>query len=343
VFFTSGSTGRPKGIVTSMFGNLTRARITLEAWRLGPTDRMLNTSSASTHSSFCRMLAAVCAGASLAHFTLATDGLTTLLRRLEAEEINILVATPGVLRALLSLPRFTHAARRLRLVLSAADALLATDIAQARAALPADCVIDHSYASTEAGIVSRWSVPDPPPEEARVPAGYPRDSLEFAFDPDETLIVRGRGVALGEWQAGTLVSGRMIADPTRPGWRVFNTGDRVRLGDDGLLRFVARADRQLNLNGVRIEPAEVETALRAEAGVTDATVIARAIEDRTVLVAFVASARPHEALIAGLRARVAQALPAAARPSRFIVLPEFPRLPSGKLDHPALLRLVDRL
>lgn len=172
---------------------------------------------------------------------MATDGLTTLLGRLDEERVNTLVATPAVLRALLSLPRFPEAARHLRLVFSAADALLRADLAQAHAALPDGCVIDHSYASTEAGIVARWSVPDPPPtDDPRVPAGYLQRGLEFALTAEHGLLVRGRSVALGEWEDGAILPGRMIPDAARPGWRIFDTGDLVTLGDDGLLRFIAR-------------------------------------------------------------------------------------------------------
>lgn len=340
VFYTSGSTGRPKGIVTSLWGNLNRARIGIETWRMGPGQRMLNTSPATTHSSFCRMLAAVCAGTGLVHYTTATDGLSTLLSLLETERPDILVAGPAILRTLIALPRFASAARSLQVVRVGGAAVLAPDVAAARAVLPAGCVIDHSYASTEAGIVAQWAIPQSdPPQEARLPSGYPLDSLEYAFTPEDELIVRGRGVALGEWVGGRCVPGRMEPVPGQPNWRLFRTGDLARIGEDGLLRFLARADRQLNLNGVRIEPAEIEAALRQVPGVIDVAVLARPVGERLVLMAFVAGTGDPAALRDALRDHAGETLTTAMRPSRYVVLPALPRMASGKVDMTALERL----
>ena len=40
VHYISGSTGRPKGIVTTLYATLRQAQFAMEAWQLGPGDRL---------------------------------------------------------------------------------------------------------------------------------------------------------------------------------------------------------------------------------------------------------------------------------------------------------------
>ena len=108
-----------------------------------------------------------------------------------------------------------------------------------------------------------------------------------------------------------------------------------------MLRLLGRVDRQVKINGVRIEPAEIEAVLRTQPGVTDAAVVAVPGSGSVTLHGFVASLIPdHDALVAALRCRLAASLPMILRPSKLTVLPQLPSLPTGKTDGNALARFA---
>src|SRR6202167_1636911 len=114
---------------------------------------------------------------------------------------------------------------------------------------------------------------------------------------------------------------------------MYRTGDLVYWGADGQLRYVGRADEQVKIRGYRIELGEVQAALAGLAGVAQAVVIAR--EDRPGdkrLVGYVTGTADP----AGIRAQLADRLPAYMIPAAVVVLAALPLTVNGKLDTRAL-------
>ncbi|MFI6478099.1 amino acid adenylation domain-containing protein [Nonomuraea sp. NPDC050663] len=125
---------------------------------------------------------------------------------------------------------------------------------------------------------------------------------------------------LGEREA---TDERFVPDPFAGG-RMYRTGDLARERADGTLEFLGRADRQVKINGYRVEPAEVEAAALACPGVRDAVVVAA----QGRLVAYTAGgAHPGD-----VRRFLLGRLPRQFVPAVVVSLGEIPRTAHGKPD-----------
>jgi len=124
--------------------------------------------------------------------------------------------------------------------------------------------------------------------------------------------------------------------------RIYRTADLGMWGEDGLLRFRGRADRQLKIRGHRVEPAEVERQVqRLLPSVRACRVLARrdALGAADRLVAFCVPRRPGDPLENALPA-LRSGLVAHHRPVAVVSVDSLPLTEQGKLDERTLLALL---
>jgi amino acid adenylation domain-containing protein len=150
------------------------------------------------------------------------------------------------------------------------------------------------------------------------------------------LFIGGRGVGRGYRNDAALTAKLFLPDPfiAEPGARMYRTGDRARFLEDGSLEFVGRADSQLKIRGIRIEPGEVESVLEQQPGVRRAVVVAR--QGGSGLIAYLVPRTGLTLDIETLRRAAVAQLPARLVPSRFLILEKLPLTSHGKVDRNAL-------
>jgi amino acid adenylation domain-containing protein len=354
VVYTSGSTGRPKGIVRSQRQMLHRALNKVTKFRLDPSDRILSLYPLHSGPGVTAALAALSSGAGVHVMQIAALGARAALAAVKEHGITVIHAMPPLLRVLLQLPGSRDAFAGVRAIYTTSDSTLRSDLDAWRQVLPTGCVIGLGYGLSEGAPLIGWFLPaHPPGDEARLPVGYPVAAHDFLFaDPSGQpvppgeigeLWVRGRLLSLGEWQGGRVVPGRMIADPADPSRSILRTGDLLRLRPDGLVEYAGRVDAMIKIRGHRVEPAEIEDALRRDSEVADVAVVAQRSDGDARLVAFVVPHRKHDSGFAeSLAHRLSGAVPSYMVPSRIELLAALPRLPGGKVDLVALGMLIDR-
>lgn len=150
----------------------------------------------------------------------------------------------------------------------------------------------------------------------------------------------GSGVARGYVGRPGTTADRFIPDPFGPrlggpaGARLYRSGDLGRWREDGSIEFLGRVDLQVKLNGYRIEPGEIEAALLAEPGVSEALVLLREEDGDKRLVGYVVA--PSSVAGEDLLASLASKLPKHMLPAAVVVLDRMPTNPNAKLDRAAL-------
>ncbi|WP_232665905.1 non-ribosomal peptide synthetase [Pseudonocardia sp. TRM90224] len=150
------------------------------------------------------------------------------------------------------------------------------------------------------------------------------------------LFIGGAGVGRGYVGRPRLTAERFVPDPFgSPGAVLYRTGDVARLLPDGNVEFLGRVDDQVKVRGFRVEPGEIEGALRSHPQVRDALVTTRDDVGGRQVIAYVVGA-DGEPDVTAVRAHLARRLPDYMVPAQFVALDAFPLTPSGKVDRRAL-------
>jgi amino acid adenylation domain-containing protein/non-ribosomal peptide synthase protein (TIGR01720 family) len=346
--YTSGSTGLPKGVMCAHRGavQLLAAMAGLEPRLRGePLRATLN--APLIFDASVQQLVMLLAGHTLclvpAEVRTDPPAMVAWLRR---QRVDLLDCTPSLLRALVAeglLDGDQHPA-----VVFAAGEAIDDSLWQALRAA-AGRRLYNIYGPTECSVSATGlliAAAAGGPGIGKPLAGYQAyvlagDQRPAPLGAAGELCLGGSGLARGYVGRPDLTAERFVPHPfaSAPGQRLYRTGDLARVRPGGELEFLGRADRQLKLRGYRIEPDEIEAALRLHPWVGEAAVAARRLDGaggEWVLLAWVqpAAGAPATAaeLTAGLRRHLRARLPAYMLPAAILPLAALPRTPGGKLD-----------
>jgi amino acid adenylation domain-containing protein len=283
VIYTSGSTGRPKGVVITHEGIANRVLWTVRAHGIGPADRVLHKTRLTFDASIWEIFAPLVSGGTVVMAPAGADrDPPALLHAASMHRVTVLQVVPSVLRLLAETGDWPGCAS-LRLLFCAGEPLHGTLCA--RVAELTQAQIINTYGPTECSIDVTSARYVPGDRDGPVPIGRPIDNtrvllLDASAEPVPAgmpgeLYLGGAGQARGYLGRPALTATAFVADPYGPpGGRLYRTGDLARWRPDGELEFLGRRDLQVKVNGVRIEPAEIEAVLTSHPAVRGAVVTA---------------------------------------------------------------------
>src|SRR6185436_12006748 len=266
----------------------------------------------------------------------------------EERSITVVHTVPSLASAWLGAAPTRFGSDALRWTFFVGEPLLDHVVERWRAVFPQTSVINF-YGPTEMTLIKCfYRVPDPLVETVQ-PVGGP-------IPQTQALVLSGSGRPCGIGEAGEIVLRtpfrslgyldnpeenrlRFRPNPFRndAGDLLYLTGDRGRYRLDGSLEILGRFDEQVKVRGVRIEPAEIQAALRGHPAVWESAVVVREIRPGDHrLVAYLVLRAGAVLDPERLRRHLRQELPEAMVPSAFMVLDALPLTPNGKLDRRAL-------
>ncbi|PPS32334.1 hypothetical protein BVY10_07940 [Pseudomonas amygdali pv. morsprunorum] len=351
VMFTSGSTGEPKGVAVEHRSVVAFMRAQVQWCGLDETDRVLHFASPSFDNSIAEIFPALSIGAGivvrpdgpiapdaafvgyLARHRVTVADLPTAFWHLWAQQLDAgdldCLPKPPLRMVLAGGEKLQHEALRSWFRNPATNGIRLCD----------------TYGLTEVTVNS--IVGELTGEQARAQGPLPLgkalgDSRVCIVDNLGRLApvgvvaeicVGGLGVARGYFDRPALTAARFVPDPFGPpGSRLYRTGDLGRQTRTGAIEYISRSDTQIKLRGYRIEPAEVESALRSVNGVLDAKVVC----DKERLIAYVICDDAVSPSSDVLRARLSGLIPLYMVPSIFVPLVQWPVNTHGKVDLSAL-------
>ncbi|NUT32226.1 MAG: amino acid adenylation domain-containing protein [Hamadaea sp.] len=349
VVHTSGSTGEPKGVMVAHRAFLDHCASAATRYGLTPGDRLLLTSPPFVDVVCEHLGAAIVAGATLVLGPSRHWSPAELPGHIEAHGITFLDLPPIAWRDFLDHvvpgdPRL----RTLRVVNIGTDVVRGADIHRWHAlGVPGDFLA--CYGPTEAVVTATLfegsaAAAQRLASESVVPIGTEvgrrtghvlDENLQAvpAGTPGE-LYLAGPNLARGYLGRPAQTAERFVPDPfaQTPGSRMYRTGDLVSRAADGVLDFHGRADRQVKINGFRVELSEVEAAVATHPGVREAAVVTVEPHGTPELAAYCVASGPAAPSGDDVRTHVRDRLPAYMVPRHVVMVAEIPLTANGKAD-----------
>ncbi len=345
ILYTSGSTGQPKGVFQNQANLLHDVGQYIESVHLHSRDRLSLLYHPSVNGAIRDIYGSLLCGASLFMRDLKTLGLSGLDEFILQNKLTIYHSLPTIFRGFLRLTK-----RRfplVRLVYLAGDRIYGSDAELFKTHFSEEAFLYVGIGSTENATIyrQRFLSSKQLPSEPLLKMGYavPDRIMELwneagrPVEPGEAgeIVVRSAHLALGYWNNPELTQ-NSFEDLGKE--RRFKTGDLGRIDEQGELLFLGRIDRQVKINGYRVEASEIESVLKTLAEVEELALVFRNQKETVWPIVYFQS-RSKEGTEARLKKLAQKLLPDYAQPKEYHALEQLPLLFNFKIDYSQLKEL----
>lgn len=335
--YTSGSTGQPKGAGVRHSGEANLLDWYGDLLQCTAQDRFLLVSALGFDLTQKNLFAPICFGAALVIPAQQEYDPDHLLQQIEQHQVTVINCAPSAFYPLLeSVTRLGS----LRHVVLGGEPIRLTLLQPWLEQAGASVTLTNSYGPTECtDVVASYSIHGDTPSPASLPLGYPCPNNQlYIVNRQGQLMPRGAigelriggvQVGAGYWQREQLNQQVFSENPYGAGqW--YRSGDLCRLNPDDSLDYIGRADFQVKLRGLRIEPGEIDSRLKRLDAVGDA--LSLVINDSLCSYVLTSATFDVDAAYQMLR----DELPEFMVPTAIVPVREWPLTPNGKIDRKAL-------
>ena len=335
IFYTSGTTGFPKGAMTSHANFLANSENAFRCLKVprseGPGLSTL-VSVPLFHVTGCnsQLIPTLELGGRVEILTSALD-IDGFFAAVAEHRVNQLVSVPAVYHAVMRHPKFAELDVSPVRWISYGGAPIAESLVEAIMEAFPGARVGNGFGLTETSSLTSF-LPHEEAAEHAESVGFAMPVVDLAIDEADAetgvgeLLVRGPNVVQGYWNKPEATAETFVE-----GW--LHTGDLARIDEDGLLYVVDRKKDMINRGGENVYSIEVENALVAAPGVSEAAAVGVPDEMMgekvgAVIVPVVGARLDTAELVAHCRARLAD-----FKVPQFIALREgpLPRNPGGKV------------
>ena len=337
ILYTSGSTGKPKGVYQNQRNLLHDVWQYIYTIQLTHNDRSTLLYSPAVSGAIRDIFGTLLTGATLFIRDLKKQGIQGLADFLTKHKITIYHSVPTVFRTFLQVSK-AGCFDTVRLVYLAGDRIFKSDYELYKQHFPENARLYIGIGSTEnATIYRQWLLDHHQEIETELmPVGFAvadRDMKivdEHGNEVADTITgeiqVTSNYMALGYWNDEALTHRHFKS--LANGCRVYNTGDLGRINNNGLLEFAGRKDKQIKINGHRVEPDEIIALMQNISGVKKAAIVLRK-EQNTVKISAYLQTKEN---VNTVKNSLSKMLPPYMLPSFFYAVEELPLLPNFKID-----------
>lgn len=357
VAYTSGSTGRPKGVLithAAVANHSTSLRTQLD---LRPGDRLPLMAPIAFDMSTEEILPPLVSGCTLFESPHRSPSMQQFTDEVSTSGYTILNIPAPLWHQWTTYLRSADTAvpPTLRLVIVGSDKIYTNKLQEWKALRGANNVRwVAAYGVTEATVTSLLyltATQDDLTDEPLVPIGIPLNNVIAHVVCDDgrlaspgqigELYIGGAGVARGYQRLPAMTAQRFVDDRfiSVPKSKCYRTGDVVRRRSDGVIVWLGRQDSQIKINGLRIEPPEIEATIHDYPAVSEAVVVFKppsTAADTGGFVAYVEANADTRVDPASLHSFLAARLHPLMLPTEIVLLDRIPLNASGKIDRKAL-------
>lgn len=350
ILFTSGSTGEPKAILGCHQSLSHFIHWEMKEFSADENMRVSQLAPTTFDVSLRDMLVPLLSGGTLCIPTVETRTNPGQLRVwLQDNGVTLMHCVPSIFRLLMNeIENHPETDFALQYVLLAGEPLYGSDVERWRGLIPQGAELVNLYGPSEttlAKVFNRLAGQTLAPN-AIVPIGQPISNTAILILKDGRLCNVGEIGEIciktpfrskGYYNDPELTQQHFVQNPLTPEEEdiIYKTGDLGRYQQDRCVEILGRLDRQVKVNGIRIELGEVEEVVLAHPQVSQAHVIGHPMANReTMLVCYYTSS--DGLTEADLRDSLVEDLPTFMIPGLFVLMDAFPMNLNGKIDRRAL-------